>query len=674
VLLSAILTQIGQIELAKFVNPAGLQYVGNYIYEASANSGAPLPGTPGVDGFGTLEQSYLEESTVNNQSRIYTNISDIVVTDPGPPASYPGDELSPTNNDGNLGDGYNVYANVAQGQVGPTSNFIGAGFGGSFQGLDSSPVYNYGQILVRVLVGSLDCRCVKHLAVDTYLAMTGYDGSYPSAGTLIILLWNVTNSDWEVQYTNASFPIQAIAAIDDPITLQEVTLSLCVNGCNYIDSNNFINFFLYTPYSSTVDNQGNPAQINMDCFQLCTSCDCPIAGPQGATGEQGPQGATGEQGPQGATGEQGPQGATGEQGPQGATGEQGPQGATGEQGPQGAMGEQGLQGATGERGLQGATGERGATGEAGQPGHSGSLASLVFNALTINRQNQEGTSGITKTNQLLDDVQGPVVPFLGPGITPEWISASYIVNNQRLVVFMGLTAYVTAPATVPLIAQFDLVADGSIVTQGSSTRYCFSQLNVHQYIGAMFHIDNNRSLSNFSIQISAGVTVDSNDFANLTVQELGPKDLSTGGSYTKVWAIPSSNLVSDVEFCTIGFNIPHDYDPSVLAIVFIHFLIIGDSSTGPETGNIVMSLACACTPVGNNISASLIQLQTLTVTDSPEIPQHVMCQFNWANEANIVADGFAVMNVTRGNPSLPNADTYSKEIFISSVEFRYQPL
>lgn len=55
---------IGMIELARFVNPAGLSSFGRNLYQATAASGAPIAGTPGLDGFGVVAQSYLEMSNV----------------------------------------------------------------------------------------------------------------------------------------------------------------------------------------------------------------------------------------------------------------------------------------------------------------------------------------------------------------------------------------------------------------------------------------------------------------------------------------------------------------------------------------------------------------------------------------------------------------------------------
>lgn len=55
---------IGQIELARFVNPAGLQSMGRNLYTATASSGAPLVGTAGLDGLGNIAQGFVEMSNV----------------------------------------------------------------------------------------------------------------------------------------------------------------------------------------------------------------------------------------------------------------------------------------------------------------------------------------------------------------------------------------------------------------------------------------------------------------------------------------------------------------------------------------------------------------------------------------------------------------------------------
>lgn len=58
-------TQLGNIQLADFVNPTGLQSIGDNLYLESAASGSPTTGTPGLNGLGTLVQGALESSNVN---------------------------------------------------------------------------------------------------------------------------------------------------------------------------------------------------------------------------------------------------------------------------------------------------------------------------------------------------------------------------------------------------------------------------------------------------------------------------------------------------------------------------------------------------------------------------------------------------------------------------------
>jgi len=58
-------TQIGNIQLALFPNPAGLSAQGMNLYIQSESSGAPTTGTPGLTGIGTIAQGYLEMSNVS---------------------------------------------------------------------------------------------------------------------------------------------------------------------------------------------------------------------------------------------------------------------------------------------------------------------------------------------------------------------------------------------------------------------------------------------------------------------------------------------------------------------------------------------------------------------------------------------------------------------------------
>ncbi|MFO8080795.1 MAG: flagellar basal-body rod protein FlgG [Armatimonadota bacterium] len=55
---------IGQIQLARFANPAGLRNLGHSLLGATASSGEPDEGPPGIDGMGSIGQGMLEMSNV----------------------------------------------------------------------------------------------------------------------------------------------------------------------------------------------------------------------------------------------------------------------------------------------------------------------------------------------------------------------------------------------------------------------------------------------------------------------------------------------------------------------------------------------------------------------------------------------------------------------------------
>lgn len=58
-------SQVGQIEIATFINPAGLEGIGDNLFLETPASGSPNVATPGSAGFGTLMQGFLELSNVN---------------------------------------------------------------------------------------------------------------------------------------------------------------------------------------------------------------------------------------------------------------------------------------------------------------------------------------------------------------------------------------------------------------------------------------------------------------------------------------------------------------------------------------------------------------------------------------------------------------------------------
>jgi len=58
-------TQVGTLQVATFINPAGLESKGENLYAETAASGTPAPNTPGTNGAGALWQGYVETSNVN---------------------------------------------------------------------------------------------------------------------------------------------------------------------------------------------------------------------------------------------------------------------------------------------------------------------------------------------------------------------------------------------------------------------------------------------------------------------------------------------------------------------------------------------------------------------------------------------------------------------------------
>jgi flagellar basal-body rod protein FlgG len=57
--------QLGQLQLADFINPSGLQPVGENLFLETSASGAPVVGVPGQNNMGSLNQGALEASNVN---------------------------------------------------------------------------------------------------------------------------------------------------------------------------------------------------------------------------------------------------------------------------------------------------------------------------------------------------------------------------------------------------------------------------------------------------------------------------------------------------------------------------------------------------------------------------------------------------------------------------------
>ena len=65
---------LGNIQLADFINPSGLQPVGENLYLETGSSGAPVIGTPGLDGLGGVRGGMLESSNVSTVEELVSMI------------------------------------------------------------------------------------------------------------------------------------------------------------------------------------------------------------------------------------------------------------------------------------------------------------------------------------------------------------------------------------------------------------------------------------------------------------------------------------------------------------------------------------------------------------------------------------------------------------------------
>lgn len=65
---------LGNIAMSSFINPAGLEPMGQNLFRESAASGQPQQGTPGTNGLGFIRQGFLEASNVNVVEELVTMI------------------------------------------------------------------------------------------------------------------------------------------------------------------------------------------------------------------------------------------------------------------------------------------------------------------------------------------------------------------------------------------------------------------------------------------------------------------------------------------------------------------------------------------------------------------------------------------------------------------------
>jgi flagellar basal-body rod protein FlgG len=69
-------SQVGQLQMAKFLNEEGLLAMGENLYQETLSSGAAIFGQPGTNGLGTLQQNSLEQSNVDPT----TELIDLITT------------------------------------------------------------------------------------------------------------------------------------------------------------------------------------------------------------------------------------------------------------------------------------------------------------------------------------------------------------------------------------------------------------------------------------------------------------------------------------------------------------------------------------------------------------------------------------------------------------------
>ncbi|MEZ6126769.1 MAG: flagellar basal-body rod protein FlgG [Planctomycetaceae bacterium] len=92
-------TQLGQIQLYRFLNPAGLSSEGSNLYAATAASGAEVAGVPGQTGLGSLRQGFLEGSNVEVVTELISLISAQRAYEINSRAIRAGDEMLSTSAD-----------------------------------------------------------------------------------------------------------------------------------------------------------------------------------------------------------------------------------------------------------------------------------------------------------------------------------------------------------------------------------------------------------------------------------------------------------------------------------------------------------------------------------------------------------------------------------------------
>ena len=115
--------------------------------------------------------------------------------------------------------------------------------------------------------------------------------------------------------------------------------------------------------------------------------------------------------------------------------------------------------------------------------------------------------------QLLDSVQATTGTISGQAIIPNWTRQFYS-NGGTLMFTTSFSSY----ATVSSLATFDFLIDGNVV---ANTRFFFNNTSIHLTIPSYFNIENiSVGFHTGAIRIPSGVTVDSQDYCNMSLIEV----------------------------------------------------------------------------------------------------------------------------------------------------------
>ena len=115
--------------------------------------------------------------------------------------------------------------------------------------------------------------------------------------------------------------------------------------------------------------------------------------------------------------------------------------------------------------------------------------------------------------QLFDNVVATTSSFSGSGIPTNW-TKSYTSIGGNLLIFCNFSCFASTPAQY----NFNLYIDGAIVDTCS---FVFNTASFNETVPSIFHVNNPLSIGSHTIAISipGGITVNNQNFLNMTIQE-----------------------------------------------------------------------------------------------------------------------------------------------------------